>query len=88
MYKLRGWAFVPLVVSPTSSEDVSDVEELRLARVVVDAVVVVADVDVAVVHASTAAHEEVRALAQKPSPRVRWRPDCAEQLDRRTQLDE
>ena len=41
---------MPLVVSPTSSEDVSDVEELRLARVVVDAVVVVADVDVAVVH--------------------------------------
>ena len=44
------WAFVPLVVSSTSSKDGPDVEELRLARVVVDAVVVVADVDVAVVH--------------------------------------
>ena len=41
---------MPLVASPTSSEDVPNVEELRLARVVVDAVVVVADVDVAVVH--------------------------------------
>ena len=50
MYKLRGWAFVPLVASSTSSEGAPDVEELRLARVVVDAVVVVADVDVAVVH--------------------------------------
>ena len=37
---LRKWAFVPLVVSSTSSEDAPDVEELRLARVVVDAVVV------------------------------------------------
>ena len=51
MYKLRGRAFVPLVVSSTSSEHAPDVKELRLARVVVDAVVVVADVDVAVVHA-------------------------------------
>ena len=37
MYNLRGRAFVPLVVSSTSSEDAPDVEELRLARVVVDA---------------------------------------------------